>query len=172
MAELAPAGKESRERKAEAVELILDMLADGHRRADIMPELAGFDVCDRTVRNWLNEALARHGQETGLLRQSRLGLTVARYDYLWRRAVEGVPTVVKCGNEYEVVDIPDLRLAKTVNDSVATMLGLNEAVEIKHLIPNAWHSMFDEYGIRRPGNGKGNGAGGGNGKDEPPQVRN
>jgi len=52
------------------------------------------------------------------------------------------------------------------------MLGLNEAVEIKHLIPNAWHSMFDEYGIRRPGNGKGNGAGGGNGKDEPPQVRN
>jgi len=49
------------------------------------------------------------------------------------------------------------------------MLGLNEAVEIKHLIPEAWHKTFDELGIRRAGNGKD--ADGGNGEDESPQVR-
>jgi len=153
---MADTGKTPQELAKERVDIVYHMLLDGTGRRGVLPLASEWDVTDRTVRNYLRSAEERIGTEAGLYRQSYLGRVLMRLEHLYTMALSAD-------------DRPEAR--KVLKD-IREMLGLNEAVEIKHLIPNAWHSMFDEYGIRRPGNGKGNGAGGGNGKDEPPQVRN
>ena len=153
---MADTGQEAKERKEEAVAFIYEQLVDGVPTSRWRPGLSEYGVCDRTIRRWITEAETKLGAEAGLLRISYLGRSLSRLEFLWRWALED-------GDRAE---------ARKIEKDIREMLGLNEAVEIKHLIPNAWHSMFDTHGIRRPGNGKGNGAGGGNGKDEPPQVRN
>ena len=166
---MATAGQAEIDRKAEAIDLICEQLADGVPKSKWRPALSEYDVCDRTIRRWIVEAQTRIGREAGLLRDSYLGRNLARYDAIYERAIRGVPTKVGRGENATVVDVPDLMLAKSVCDSVAKMLGLNEAVTIEHRIPTPWHGVFDEMGIRIPGDGKGNGADGG--KDESPQVR-
>lgn len=166
---MADTGQEAKERKDDAVAFICEQLADGVPKSKWRPALSEYDVCDRTIRRWITEAEGRIGREVAMLRPAYLGRNLMRYEYLFRVAVEGVPTKVGRGENADVVNVPDLMLAKTVCDSIAKMLGLNEAVEIKHLIPDAWHKTFDDLGIRKPGNGAGNGADGG--KDESPQVR-
>lgn len=150
---MATSGTEERERKAEAVGFICTRLAAGDQPSRIMPDLAKYGVADRTIRGWIKTAYTKLGAEAGLLRTSYLGRSLNRLEYLWRWAVEE-------GDRAE---------CRKIEKDIREMLGLNEAVEIKHLIPDAWHKTFDELGIRTPGNGKGNGADGG--KDESPQVR-
>ena len=166
---MASHGQAEIDRKAEAVDWICTQLADGVPQSKFRPKLSEYGVCDRTVRRWVREAEARIGREAGQFRDSYLGRNLARYDYIYRRAVEGVPTKLGRGPDAPVENVPDLMLAKNVCDSIAKMLGLNEAVTIEHRIPAPWHSAFDELGIRRPGNGTGDGADGG--EDESPQVR-
>ena len=168
---MATVGQAEIDRKAEAVDFICEQLADGVPKSLWRPGLSEYDVCGRTIRRWIVEAQTRIGREAGQLRESYLGRNLARYDAIYERAVTGVPTKIGRGENATVVDVPDLVLAKSVCDSVAKMLGLNEAVTIEHRIPAPWHSAFDELGIRRPGNGTGDGADGGNGEDESPQVR-
>ncbi|MCK4510476.1 hypothetical protein KAW64_01995 [bacterium] len=146
---MAGASMKDRERKAEAVDLICSRLAAGEQPSTIKPDLAKYDAAERTVSGWIKDAYTRLGKEAGLLRQSYLGRSLSRLEFLWRWAVsEG-----------------DRAECRKIEKDIREMLGLNEAVEIRHLIPDAWHQTFDEMGIRIPGNGA-NG-----GKDESPQVR-
>ena len=150
---MATAGIKERERKAEALDRICTQLAAGVPPSEIRPELAVYEVADRTIRNWFQEAHARLGREAGVLRETYLGRSLMRLEFLWQWAVRD-------GDRQE---------ARKIEKDVREMLGLNEAVTIEHRIPAAWHGVFDELGIRRPGNGTGDGADGG--EDESPQVR-
>ena len=140
---MATAGKNERERKAEAIDLILTQLADGRRHSEIVPELAEYGVCDRTIRNWLAEAEGRQGVDALKYRDRFRGKVLAGYLGIIRRAEEGVPTKVGRGENATVADIPDLMLAKVTYDSVAKMLGLNAPTQL-----DVTHSTGEERTLR------------------------
>lgn len=146
---MAESGKTPQELAKERVGVVYHMLLDGKSRRDVFPFAAEWDVCDRTVRNYLNEAEAQIGREAGLHRQTYLGRVLMRLECLYVAAM----------------DKGDRAEARKVLKDIREMMGLDEAVEIRHLIPTAWHQTFDEMGIRIPGNGADGG------KDESPQVR-
>ena len=140
---MATAGKNERERKAEAIDLILTQLADGRCHSEIVPQLAEYGVCDRTIRNWLAEAEGRQGVDALKYRDRFRGKVLAGYLGIIRRAEEGVPTKVGRGESATVVEVPDLMLAKATYDSVAKMLGLNAPTQI-----DVAHSADDARSLR------------------------
>lgn len=152
---MAGASAKDRARKADALAVICPRLAAGEEPPTIKVDLASYGAADNTVNGWFRDAYAQIGVEAGPRRISYLGRSLSRLEFLWHwNVAEG-----------------DRAECRKIDKEIRELLGLNEAVEIRHLIPDAWHATFDEMGIRIPGNGKGNGADGGNGKDESPQVR-
>ena len=151
---MADLGKSRHELAQERTEQVYQMLIDGVGRKTVLHLASEWGVTQRTVRNHITAAEERIGREAGLKRQSYLGRVLMHLEHLLKMAL----------------DEGDRPEARKVLKDIRDMLGLDEAVEIRHLVPDAWHKTFDDLGIRRPGNGKGNGAGG-NGKDESPQVR-
>jgi len=127
----APAAKESRERKAEAIDLILRCETEGMRPSAIEPLLAEYGVCERTIRNWFAEAEGRQGRDAARERDLWRGRVLNGYLAIIRRAEEGVPTAVRVGKEVVLENIPDLPLAKNTYDSLCKMLGLNAPAQIE-----------------------------------------
>ena len=141
---MATAGKNERERKAEAIDFILAQLADGMRHSEIVPQLAEYGVCDRTIRNWLAEAEGRQGVDALKYRDRYRGKVLAGYLGIIRRAEEGVPTVTGRGKDATVEDVPNLFLAKVTYDSVAKMLGLNAPAQLEVQHRSDKRSLRDE----------------------------
>lgn len=144
--------KAESERKAEAEDLACSLLAAGVEARDVRARLSEYDVCERTVYNWIREAEKRIGIEAAQHREVYLGRNLSRLEYLWRRAVDD-------GN---------LETARKVVADLNKMLGLNEPEAFRFDMPVPWVDLFVEHGIKRPGNGK-DADGGGN--HAPSEVR-
>ena len=133
----------------ERVELLFFAILDGKTRPDMWAAMADWDASERTKRRYINHAYQMRGQHAMKHRDSYLGRNLARLDRIYDAAVEG----------------GELRTAITALNEQNRMIGLHEPVTIEHRIPTPWHGVFDEMGIRIPGNGADGG------KDESPQVR-
>lgn len=129
MAALAPAGKESRERHAEAVELICECMGRKMRDSEILPLLAEYKVEPRPVRGWFAEAAGRSGVEakTQKLKDRVRGRVARDYGYIVKTAIES----------------GDLALALKALDSECKFFGLNAAAQL-----DITHSTGDERAMR------------------------
>ena len=127
---MATAGHKERERKADAITLICECLADGKRHSEISPLLATYDVDERTKRRWFEEAEGRYGSDVRKLQDRYRGKVLAGYLHIIERAISGVPTRVGRGENATVEDVPDLMLAKATYDSLCKMLGLNAPAQL------------------------------------------
>ena len=123
----------------ERVELLFFAILDGKTRPDMWAQMADWDASERTKRRYINHAYAMRGQHAQKHRDSYLGRNLARLDMLFGMAVED----------------RDIAAARGVLSEQNRMLGLHEPQIVEHRVPEPWRELFDQHGIRKPGNGDG-----------------
>lgn len=148
--------------KDERVTRVFCWLSRGKQRREIIQLASDWDVTDRTIDNYIAAADEHRGEEAAKRRTRHFGESLRRYRDYERHAFE-----VALKNEGTAEGANYLGKALAARRAICELGGLNEAAKIELQVPKAWLGVFDEFGIRIPGDGK-NGTHGG---ENAPEVR-
>ena len=122
----------------------------------------GWGVKLRTIQRYVAAADEQRGMEAAKIRSRYLGKAIRIKEHIRDHALEVAYDMqgTKEGAQY-------LRIALAADEAICILLGLNEAARVELTLPLPWLEVFDEFGIRRPGDGKNSAHGG----DDAPEVR-